>query len=94
MLTLWATSQLRRKNGKKGEKTKVKIKEVRSRFAIGEKVGESTTGATEEVGVEESTSESETEGEPTKEPEETTEESEETEGTEETEETNESTEEE
>lgn len=35
-------------NGKKGEKTKIKIKEVRNRFAIGEKVGE----ASEEVAVE------------------------------------------
>jgi predicted RNA-binding protein with TRAM domain len=44
-------------NGKKGEKAKVKIKEVRSRCAIAEKVGEATSEATtEEVGVEESTS--------------------------------------
>jgi len=34
---------------KQGEKTKIKIKEVRERFAIGEKVGEATTEVTEEV---------------------------------------------
>ncbi len=30
-------------NGRKGEKTKIKIKEVRDRFAIGEKIGEAGT---------------------------------------------------
>lgn len=43
-------------NGKKGEKTKIKIKEVRERFAIGEKVGEATgetSVATEEAVTEE-----------------------------------------
>ena len=30
-------------NGKKGDKCKIKIKDVRNRFAIGEKVGESTS---------------------------------------------------
>jgi predicted RNA-binding protein with TRAM domain len=32
---------------KKGEKTRIKIKEVRDRFAIGEKVGGATEGAAE-----------------------------------------------
>ncbi len=37
-------------NGKKGEKTKIKIKEVRDRFAIGEKVGEAVAEVkTEEI---------------------------------------------
>ncbi|MBI5871770.1 TRAM domain-containing protein [archaeon] len=47
-------------NGKKGEKTKIKIKEVRDRFAIGEKVGEATAEATvEKTGEEETETESE-----------------------------------
>lgn len=35
---------------KKGENCKIKIKEVSSRFAVGEKVGESTSAAPEEEG--------------------------------------------
>lgn len=34
-------------NAKKGEKAKIKIKEVRNRFAIGEKAGEGAAEATE-----------------------------------------------
>lgn len=62
-------------NGKKGEKTRIKIKEVRNRFAIGEKVGE----AVAEEETKEEAEETETEGE----------EAEVTEETEETEETSE-----
>lgn len=49
-------------NGKQGEKTKIKIKEVRERFAIGEKVGaagevKTAEESTEEVEVAEETTE-------------------------------------
>ena len=40
-------------NGRKGEKTKIKIKEVRDRFAIGEKIGEAAEGAVVETAGEE-----------------------------------------
>ncbi len=65
-------------NGKKGEKAKITIKEVRDRFAIGEKVGEATAEKTVEATAEKTVEETETEGE-----------EEETEGTEEVEESEE-----
>ena len=63
-------------NGKKGEKAKIKITDVRDRFAIGEKVGEGE--ATSEEVTEETTKETGTESEEVG-----TEETEEVEGSEE-----------
>jgi predicted RNA-binding protein with TRAM domain len=50
-------------NGKKGEKTKIKITEVRDRFAIGEKVGEAAAEKIGEATAEKTVEETETEGE-------------------------------
>jgi len=63
-------------NGKVGEKTKIKIKEVRNRFAIGEKVGEAMAEETEKPSEEttEEVGEEKTEEEPEEETEETEEE--------------------
>jgi predicted RNA-binding protein with TRAM domain len=52
-------------NGKKGEKTKIKITDVRDRFAIGEKVGEGEAEKAGESVTEGKTEETETEGEET-----------------------------
>jgi len=68
--------------GKQGEKVKIKIKEVRNRFAIGEKVGAGE--AAEVAGAAVETTEEAVETEATEEPEEAAEETEEV--TEETEE--------
>ena len=59
-------------NAKKGEKTKIKIKEVRNRFAIGEKMGEASEETAEETTEEtgEETSEEATEEEASEESEE------------------------
>lgn len=50
-------------NTKKGEKTRIKIKEVRNRFAIGEKIGAGEAAATEEVAEEAPAEEEESEEE-------------------------------
>lgn len=60
-------------NAKKGEKTRIKIKEVRNRFAIAEKVGAAEEAVTEEV-AEEKPSEEPTEEVEVKETEEVVEE--------------------